>query len=117
MGKDTVPAWLTPGEFVVNQEATSMFGPQIKQMNDAGRAVQRGAVPPPTKGNMPTPPMPTPVAEVKKRDRYGNETTVKFDTKASSGASSTQQFLHNLGLTDEATVSYTHLTLPTIYSV
>lgn len=40
-GPDTVPAWLTPGEFVVNAEATRMFEPQIEAMNDAGRAVQR----------------------------------------------------------------------------
>ena len=39
-GTDTVPAWLTPGEFVVNAEATEMFGPQIEAMNDKGRAVQ-----------------------------------------------------------------------------
>ena len=41
-GSDTVPAWLTPGEFVVNKEAVDMYGPQIKKMNDAGRAVQDG---------------------------------------------------------------------------
>ena len=35
-GTDTVPAWLTPGEFVVNKEATDLFGPQIKEMNDIG---------------------------------------------------------------------------------
>lgn len=40
-GPDTVPAWLTPGEFVMNAEATRMFEPQIEAMNDAGRAVQR----------------------------------------------------------------------------
>jgi hypothetical protein len=40
-GTDTVPAWLTPGEFVVNAEATRMFEPQIEAMNEAGRAVQR----------------------------------------------------------------------------
>ena len=39
-GSDTVPAWLTPGEFVVNKEATDMFGPQIEQMNNQGRAMQ-----------------------------------------------------------------------------
>jgi lysozyme len=39
-GTDTVPAWLTPGEFVMNAEATRMFEPQIKEMNNAGRAVQ-----------------------------------------------------------------------------
>ena len=39
-GTDTVPAWLTPGEFVMNAEATRMFEPQIEQMNNVGRAVQ-----------------------------------------------------------------------------
>jgi lysozyme len=39
-GTDTVPAWLTPGEFVMNAEATRMFEPQIEQMNNAGRSVQ-----------------------------------------------------------------------------
>jgi len=39
-GTDTVPAWLTPGEFVMNAEATRMFEPQIEQMNNAGRAMQ-----------------------------------------------------------------------------
>ena len=33
---DTVPAMLTPGEFVLNKEATAMFGPQIEAMNQAG---------------------------------------------------------------------------------
>ena len=41
-GSDTVPAWLTPGEFVVNKEAVDMYGPQIKKMNDVGREVQDG---------------------------------------------------------------------------
>jgi len=47
-GTDTVPAWLTPGEFVMNAEATRMFEPQIEQMNDVGRAVQKaqgGSIP------------------------------------------------------------------------
>ena len=39
-GTDTVPAWLTPGEFVVNKEATDIYGPVIKQMNDVGREIQ-----------------------------------------------------------------------------
>ena len=44
-GSDTVPAWLTPGEFVVNKEATDLFGDTIKQMNEVGRQIQdqRGA--------------------------------------------------------------------------
>ena len=41
MGTDTVPAWLTPGEFVMNAEATRMFKPQIEAMNNAGQSVQR----------------------------------------------------------------------------
>ena len=39
-GPDTVPAWLTPGEFVVNAEAVRMFEPEIEAMNDAGREIQ-----------------------------------------------------------------------------
>jgi hypothetical protein len=39
-GPDTVPAWLTPGEFVVNAEAVRMFEPEIEAMNDIGREVQ-----------------------------------------------------------------------------
>ena len=39
-GTDTVPAWLTPGEFVMNAEAVRMFEPEIEEMNNAGRAVQ-----------------------------------------------------------------------------
>ena len=33
---DTVPAMLTEGEFVLNKEATQMFGPIIEEMNRAG---------------------------------------------------------------------------------
>jgi len=40
-GPDTVPAWLTPGEYVVNAEAVRMFEPQIEAMNEAGRELQR----------------------------------------------------------------------------
>lgn len=41
IGTDTVPAWLTPGERVMNAEAERMYGPVLKQMNDEGRALQR----------------------------------------------------------------------------
>ena len=34
--KDTVPAMLTVGEFVLNKEASQMFRPQIEAMNKAG---------------------------------------------------------------------------------
>lgn len=47
-GTDTVPAWLTPGEFVVNAEATRMFEPQIEAMNNMGREIQKaqgGSIP------------------------------------------------------------------------
>lgn len=50
-GQDTVPAWLTPGEFVVNKEA--MQDPQnaatVEAINDEGRMMQAnmgGMVPP-----------------------------------------------------------------------
>lgn len=39
-GTDTVPAWLTPGEFVMNAEAVRMFEPEIEDMNNKGREVQ-----------------------------------------------------------------------------
>ena len=45
-GSDTVPAWLTPGEFVVNKEAVDIYGPQIKKMNDVGREIQDGSMNP-----------------------------------------------------------------------
>jgi len=41
IGTDTVPAWLTPGERVMNAEAERMYGPMLYQMNEQGRAVQR----------------------------------------------------------------------------
>ena len=45
-GSDTVPAWLTPGEFVVNKEAVDLYGPQIEKMNDVGREIQDGDMSP-----------------------------------------------------------------------
>ena len=33
---DTIPAMLTDGEFVLNKEATAMYGPIIEQMNNHG---------------------------------------------------------------------------------
>lgn len=47
-GTDTVPAWLTPGEYVMNAESVRMFEPQIEAMNNAGKEVQRvqgGSIP------------------------------------------------------------------------
>ena len=42
-GTDTVPAWLTPGENVVNAEASRLPGNQekIDEMNEEGRAIQQ----------------------------------------------------------------------------
>jgi len=40
-GTDTVPAWLTPGERVMNAEAEREFGPLLAQMNGIGRDIQR----------------------------------------------------------------------------
>jgi len=39
-GTDTVPAWLTPGENVVNAEASRLYQPMIDKMNNKGRAIQ-----------------------------------------------------------------------------
>ena len=60
MGADTVDAKLTPGEFVMNAEATQMYGPEIEQMNQDGLAMRNmggliyrqegGDVPAPTFG-------------------------------------------------------------------
>ena len=49
-GSDTVPAWLTPGEFVVNAEAMRMPGvkEQVEGINNQGRAMQQmqgGSIP------------------------------------------------------------------------
>ena len=45
LGTDTVPAWLTPGENVVNAEASQIFQPQIDQMNKVGQDIQQGQMP------------------------------------------------------------------------
>ena len=34
--RDMIPAMLTPGEFVLNKEATAMYGPLIEKMNNQG---------------------------------------------------------------------------------
>lgn len=47
-GTDTVPAWLTPGEFVMNAEATRKYEPELKKMNNEGREMQEkqgGSIP------------------------------------------------------------------------
>ena len=49
-GSDTVPAWLTPGEFVVNAEAMRIPGAQetVEAINDQGRSIQQeqgGSIP------------------------------------------------------------------------
>ena len=49
-GSDTVPAWLTPGEFVVNAEAMRIPGAKevVEDINDQGRAMQQmqgGSIP------------------------------------------------------------------------
>jgi hypothetical protein len=35
VGSDTVPAMLTPGEFIVNKAAAQQFGPMLKTINDS----------------------------------------------------------------------------------
>ena len=52
--RDTVPAMLTPGEFVVNKEATQMYADQLKAMNNSGLALRakRNGVPGFNKGGI-----------------------------------------------------------------
>jgi|TARA_R110002074_G_scaffold233139_2_gene404806 spore germination cell wall hydrolase CwlJ-like protein/phage terminase small subunit len=50
--RDSVPAMLTPGEWVINKEASQMFGPQLQAMNDAGLE-QRAAENKMVKGDVP----------------------------------------------------------------
>jgi len=59
-GTDTVPAWLTPGENVVNAEASRLPGNQekIDEMNEQGRAIQQaqgGPIPTYAAGGMEVP--------------------------------------------------------------
>ena len=35
VGSDTVPAMLTPGEFVMNKAATKQFGPMLEEINNS----------------------------------------------------------------------------------
>ena len=103
-GQDYVDAKLRPGEYVLRPEAVqAMGGPQqVDKMNAMGgpnRPQQFGPMTPPPplgSGGMAPPPMhnfeqnmmdfvPSPVSEVTKRDRHGNQTTIKYDTKASQG--------------------------------
>jgi len=37
---DTVPAWLTPGEYVNNDVSSALFGPQLERMNAIGNAIK-----------------------------------------------------------------------------
>ena len=37
---DTVPAWLTPGEFVTNDLSSALFAPQLEQMNQVGNQIK-----------------------------------------------------------------------------
>lgn len=44
-GTDTIPAWLTPGEFVMNADATRQFLPYLQSMNKGARYSTGGLVP------------------------------------------------------------------------
>ena len=54
-GQDTVPAWLTPGEFVVNAEAMSVPGmaQQVEEINNVGRMMKEGGMVPQQHHRMP----------------------------------------------------------------
>lgn len=44
-GTDTIPAWLTPGEFVMNADATRQYLPYLQNMNKGARFSTGGLVP------------------------------------------------------------------------
>ncbi|ORB75942.1 hypothetical protein BST44_02685 [Mycobacterium scrofulaceum] len=44
-GTDTIPAWLTPGEFVMNADATRQYLPYLQNMNKGARFSTGGMVP------------------------------------------------------------------------
>lgn len=44
-GTDTIPAWLTPGEFVMNADATRQYLPYLQSMNKGARYSTGGLVP------------------------------------------------------------------------
>lgn len=44
-GTDTIPAWLTPGEFVMNADATRQYLPYLQSMNKGARFSTGGMVP------------------------------------------------------------------------
>jgi len=72
-GTDTVPAWLTPGENVVNAEASRLPGNQekIDEMNEQGRAVQQA------QGG----PIPTYAAGGKRINKYSASQQQSLDSK------------------------------------
>ena len=107
-GTDTVPAWLTEGEFVNNEESANLFAPELEQMNEVGKKIQflkergyseeqaRQILGFPANGtasgglqqmaqHMPgMSPQGEPTDNVKRimhKDRYGNQIEVEFDTQ------------------------------------
>lgn len=44
-GTDTIPAWLSPGEFVMNSDATRQYLPYLQSMNKGARFSTGGMVP------------------------------------------------------------------------
>lgn len=97
-GTDTVPAWLTPGENVVNAEASRIPGNQekIDQMNEEGRQIQKA------QGG----PIPTYAAGGDKVDYYGNKynkSTINSELKTLKGMNLSDEqiiktLMHNLNL-------------------
>ena len=99
-GIDTIPAWLTPGEYVFSPPAVKEIGvenleainntatnkakmngsyPSFGVANSFTNAKPYGDVPQP----MRAPPPHAPIQKIKKQDRHGNMTEITYDTKAS----------------------------------
>ena len=48
IGSDTIPAMLSPGEFIVNKNATKAFLPQLKNINNSAYPSMLGSLTPPS---------------------------------------------------------------------
>ncbi|OIN79100.1 phage tail tape measure protein [Mycobacterium malmoense] len=58
-GTDTIPAWLSPGEFVMNSDATRQYLPYLQNMNKGARFSTGGLVPQYWQGGMDNPAQPS----------------------------------------------------------
>jgi TP901 family phage tail tape measure protein len=89
--KDTVPALLTPGEFVVNKKATQENGPILEAMNSGKVQYRSGGTPgkpTPYKGIIPLPPgLTVPPTDIEVNPQSADTAGKRFSTVVESGLS------------------------------